>query len=107
MGACVKGGTKYGDTCWGVIPKSSSHRLCGCNSGGWEGYGIYYGGYKQNNDGCDGQGGGFAGPKKEQPAERKLALGWIDHQNPSFVITSYYQPFPNWWFDSFWCFCFF
>jgi hypothetical protein len=62
--ACVKGGVKYGDTCWGLIPKKSSHRLCGCNSGGWEGYGIYYGGYKKNNDGCGGNGGGFAGPKK-------------------------------------------
>merc|ERR1712048_680288 len=83
--ACVKGGTKYGDTCWGLIPKKSSHRLCGCNSGGWEGYGIYYGGYKKNNDGCGGQGGGFAGPKKEQSAKGKLGLGWFDHQNPLFV----------------------
>merc|ERR1712032_1613877 len=83
--ACVKGGTKYGDTCWGLIPKKSSHRLCGCNSGGWEGYGIYYGGYKKNNDGCGGQGGGFAGPKKEQSAKGKLGLGWFEDQNPLFV----------------------
>jgi len=70
--ACVKGGTKYGDTCWGLIPKKSSHRLCGCNSGGWEGYGIYYGGYKKNNDGCGGQGGGFAGPKKNNQQKGNL-----------------------------------
>jgi len=70
--ACVKGGIKYGDTCWGLIPKKSSHRLCGCNSGGWEGYGIYYGGYKKNNDGCGGQGGGFSGPKKNNQQKGNL-----------------------------------
>jgi len=70
--ACVRGGIKYGDTCWGLIPKKSSHRLCGCNSGGWEGYGIYYGGYKKNNDGCGGQGGGFSGPKKNNQQKGNL-----------------------------------
>ena len=34
-----------GDTSWGVIPSGSrTHRQCGCNSGGWTGYGMYYGG---------------------------------------------------------------
>ena len=45
---------RWGDTCWGLISKDSSHRQCGCNSGGWAGIGIYYGGYKKNNDGCGG-----------------------------------------------------
>ena len=74
---------RYGDTCWGLIPKKSSHRLCGCNSGGWEGYGIYYGGYKKNNDGCGGQGGGFAGPKKNNQQKGNLdSVGLIIKIHP-------------------------
>lgn len=59
---CVEGGTKKGDTCWGVTPVGDTNRHCGCNSGGWSGQGIYYGGYK-NPDVCGAQGGGFVGPK--------------------------------------------
>jgi len=42
--ACGSGGERWGDTCWGVV--TSSHRSCGCNSGGWAGSGMYYGGYE-------------------------------------------------------------
>ncbi|CAK0901714.1 unnamed protein product, partial [Prorocentrum cordatum] len=60
--ACVKNGFKWGDTCWAVLPSTDTHRYCGCNSGGWAGEGIYYGGYKGQADICSAQGGGFAGP---------------------------------------------
>ena len=72
--ACVSGGTRYGDTCWGLTTASDTNRGCGCNSGGWAGNGIYYGGYK-TPDVCGGQGGGFAGPK--QTGEAKGNLGSI------------------------------
>ena len=64
---------RWGDTCWGLISRDSNHRQCGCNSGGWQGFGIYYGGYKKNNDGCGGQGGGFSGPKTNGQAKGNLA----------------------------------
>ena len=64
---------RWGDTCWGLISRDSNHRHCGCNSGGWQGFGIYYGGYKNNNDGCGGQGGGFSGPKTNGQAKGNLA----------------------------------
>jgi len=35
-----------GDTTWGLIPIGSQQRGCGCNSGGWSGYGTYYGGFE-------------------------------------------------------------
>jgi hypothetical protein len=61
--ACMKnGGDKPGDTCWGVLPAGEGNRQCGCNSGGWTGNGVYYGGYAQPTR-CGGWGGGFAGPK--------------------------------------------
>eukprot|EP01048_Picozoa_sp_COSAG05_P021250 COSAG05_NODE_3853_length_1806_cov_2.089045_2_plen_488_part_00 len=37
--------SKFGDTCWAILPASEKHRACGCNSGGWAGSGVYYGGY--------------------------------------------------------------
>lgn len=74
---CVENGTKKGDTCWGITPVGDTHRHCGCNSGGWSGQGIYYGGYK-NPDVCGGQGGGFAGPK---------AMGWQKGNLPSVGLT--------------------
>ena len=70
--ACVKNGYRWGDTCWGLISKDSSHRSCGCNSGSWQGFGIYYGGYKKPQV-CDGQGGGFSGPKTNGQAKGNLA----------------------------------
>lgn len=69
--ACYKGGPKFGDTCWGVTPLSDSQRGCGCNSGGWAGNGIYYGGYVKQ-DQCAGQGGGFTGPKLNGQPKGKL-----------------------------------
>ncbi|CAK0844055.1 unnamed protein product [Prorocentrum cordatum] len=56
--ACGAGGTKFGDSCWGVV--ADDHRHCGCNSGGWTGTGFYYGGYKHCNR-CACWGGGFSG----------------------------------------------
>jgi hypothetical protein len=56
--ACSSGGTRWGDTCWGVV--TSSHRSCGCNSGGWTGSGMYYGGYS-GADRCASWPGSFSG----------------------------------------------
>lgn len=52
-----------GDTSWAVKQRAESSNACGCNSGGWQGTGSYYGGKgtSGNNDGCDPQGGGWAG----------------------------------------------
>jgi hypothetical protein len=63
--ACVTGGVnRWGDTCWALTPESDNHRQCGCNSGGWAGEGIYYGGKKNPSPNkCEPQGGGFVGPK--------------------------------------------
>ena len=69
--ACVSGGIRYGDTCWAVTDATDNNRGCGCNSGGWAGTGIYYGGYK-TSDMCGGQGGGFAGPKSNGQSKGNL-----------------------------------
>ena len=37
--------SKFGDSCWGILPATEKHRACGCNSGGWAGQGVFYGGY--------------------------------------------------------------
>ena len=66
--ACIEGGSRPGDTCWAVTPSGDNNRQCGCNSHGWSGKGIYYGGYK-NPDKCDAHGGGFAGPKTQGQAK--------------------------------------
>eukprot|EP01049_Picozoa_sp_SAG25_P008064 SAG25_NODE_701_length_5875_cov_2.089681_2_plen_628_part_00 len=39
----------WGDTCWALLPADELHRQCGCNSGGWAGRGVYYGGYDSCN----------------------------------------------------------
>eukprot|EP01084_Bolivina_argentea_P013248 24833_1 len=54
--------TRYGDTCWGILPPSDGSRSCGCNSGGWTGNGLYYGGWSPGQcNVCACWGGGFAG----------------------------------------------
>ena len=70
--ACKKNGYKWGDTCWGLT--TDTQRACGCNSGGWAGVGIYYGGYKNPNI-CGGQGGGFVGYKTN--GQQKGNLGSV------------------------------
>ena len=52
-----------GDTSWGLIPNGSAQRDCGCNSGGWSGYGTYYGGFESGCTSCGCQGGGWTGTK--------------------------------------------
>ena len=52
-----------GDTSWGLIPLGSYHRSCGCNSGGWAGYGAFYGGTSSSCTVCGCQGGGWSGTK--------------------------------------------
>ena len=55
---------KFGDTCWGVLPADEPNRACGCNSGGWAGHGVYYGGWDQcNTCGCRSP-NAFSGPKE-------------------------------------------
>ena len=63
---------RWGDTCWGLVPVESKERSCGCNGGGWQGYGIFYGGYKDANV-CIAYGGGFAGPKLNWKKKGDLA----------------------------------
>ena len=66
--------SRPGDTCWGVLPASDTRRGCGCNSGSWQGSGVYYGGSTECNQ-CGCWGGGFAGhrengePKGGLPSE--------------------------------------
>ena len=54
---------KPGDSCWGVLPISDTRRSCGCNSGGWQGSGVYYGGEGNCNQ-CGCWGGAFAGHRE-------------------------------------------
>jgi len=72
--ACTKNGKRWGDTCWAVTPSNDNFRQCGCNSGGWAGTGLYYGGYK-NAQACGGQGGGFVGEKTR--GQQKGNLGSV------------------------------
>ena len=63
---------KYGDTCWAFL-NGDTNRACGCNSGGWIGSGVYYGGWtsgKCNKCGC--QGGGYSGWKTNRQQKGKL-----------------------------------
>ena len=46
-----------------MIPNGSAQRDCGCNSGGWSGYGTYYGGFESGCTSCGCQGGGWTGTK--------------------------------------------
>eukprot|EP01043_Picozoa_sp_COSAG02_P039160 COSAG02_NODE_3072_length_7424_cov_3.895427_2_plen_1385_part_00 len=60
---------QYGDTCWAVLPADEPNRDCGCNSGGWAGHGIYYGGFDQcNTCGCRTP-NAFTGPKDNGQAK--------------------------------------
>ena len=93
--ACVPGGTRWGDTCWAVRPTSDNYNQCGCNSGSWTGTGVYYGGYKSNNDGCGGQGGGFSGPKTSGQQKGNLAsVGLNIYVRQSLPEPSPPPPFP-------------
>ena len=76
--ACFEGSSsRAGDTCWAITPSDDNNRQCGCNSGGWTGNGIYYGGWKSPTF-CGGQGGGFAGPKNHGGAKgNQASLGLI------------------------------
>ena len=58
--ACVTGGYKWGDSCWGLTVADDPNRQCGCNSGSWAGNGIYYGG-ESSPDVCAEWSGGFTG----------------------------------------------
>ncbi len=51
--------TLPGDTCWALA--IDQKRGCGCNSGGWDGIGFYYGGYTAGCTVCTCQGGAFSG----------------------------------------------
>ena len=60
---------QYGDTCWAVLPADEPNRDCGCNSGGWAGHGIYYGGFEQcNTCGCRSP-NAFTGPRDNGEAK--------------------------------------
>eukprot|EP00933_Yihiella_yeosuensis_P081387 TRINITY_DN9499_c0_g1_i2.p1 TRINITY_DN9499_c0_g1~~TRINITY_DN9499_c0_g1_i2.p1 ORF type:complete len:679 (+),score=105.54 TRINITY_DN9499_c0_g1_i2:92-2128(+) len=73
---CIKDATiTPGDTCWALVPRYDRHRQCGCSSPGWQGNGIYYGGYKKPSV-CSGQGGGFSGPSENfQPKGNLSSIG--------------------------------
>jgi hypothetical protein len=56
--ACsISSASQPGDTCWAITRTTDNHRGCGCNSGGWTGTGVYYGGWPSgtcNSCGCQG-----------------------------------------------------
>ena len=54
------GGVNRGETCWGIV--KDTERGCGCNSAGFVGQGIYYGGMTSCTS-CNCYGGGFVGEK--------------------------------------------
>jgi len=52
--------TLQGDSCWAITPITDTNRGCGCNSGGWMGTGVYYGGWPEGScNVCSCQGGEF------------------------------------------------
>jgi hypothetical protein len=59
--ACVKGGTRYGQTCWAIL-RSAGDSACGCNDAAQSGRGIFYGGLEKCST-CECKSGGFAGEK--------------------------------------------
>ena len=68
--------SRPGDTSWGIIPSGSTQRSCGCNSGGWSGYGVYYGGTQNGQQTqCSGFGGQFAGFKSNGAQKGGLSTG--------------------------------
>ena len=84
---------KYGDTCWAVTPSDDRNRDCGCNSGGWNGEGIYYGGWPGSEcNWCNCWGGGFVGHKTI--GERKGGLNSIGF-NLSMIFVSYVTDAPT------------
>ncbi len=50
-----------GDTSWGVKGANDNAFSCGCNSGGWQGVGSYYGGINPSCSVCSCWGGGWSG----------------------------------------------
>ena len=81
-----------GDTSWGLIPNGSTQRGCGCNSGGWSGYGAYYGGFESGCTSCGCQGGGWSGTRAN--GEHKGAGAYLNVdleiyiRNVSWLTTS-------------------
>jgi len=82
--AAVYPNVKPGDTSWGIIPNGSTQRGCGCNSGGWSGYGVYYGGSIDQTN-CGAQGGRFAGYKSHGQAKGGVSTG---HSTKIYVRNS-------------------
>ncbi len=50
-----------GDTSWGIKGAADTAFSCGCNSGGWQGVGSYYGGINPSCSVCACWGGGWSG----------------------------------------------
>eukprot|EP01052_Picozoa_sp_SAG31_P036120 SAG31_NODE_4461_length_3213_cov_3.575145_2_plen_965_part_01 len=72
-----------GDTCWGIVT-NTQYQSCGCNSGGWRGKGIYYGGHRAGDcNQCICWGGGFAGKKSNREAK-----GGIDSMGLKIYVYS-------------------
>ena len=82
--AAVYPNVKPGDTSWGIIPNGSTQRGCGCNSGGWSGYGVYYGGSIDQTN-CGAQGGRFAGYKSNGQPKGGVSTG---HSTKIYVRNS-------------------
>ncbi len=56
------GDVRPGDTSWAVKPQDDMFNDCGCNSGGWWGRGVFYGGTRPDEQTtCCGHGGGWSG----------------------------------------------
>jgi len=82
-----------GDTSWGLIPNGSAQRDCGCNSGGWSGYGAYYGGFDSGCTSCGCQGGGWSGTRasgqnKGQGGYMNVDLAIYVRENSGWLSSS-------------------
>eukprot|EP01083_Nonionella_stella_P176826 619758_1 len=88
-------GTRWGDTCWAILDFSDTNRNCGCNSGGWTGSGIYYGGTPSSPCTCGCHGGAFAGYKSSGQAKGdqssvgvRLSIGVLKTDAPTSIPTT-------------------
>ena len=91
--------SKYGDTCWGILPSTDTNRGCGCNSGGWTGEGVYYGGWPTSEcNVCSCWGGGFSGEKTS--GQQKGGLGSVGLEISIIFSVGMFFVF------CFFCFCF-
>jgi hypothetical protein len=60
-----------GDSSWAIKPQNDMRGGCGCNDGGWQGKGAFYGGHA-NQTSCSPSGGGWSGVTDEGEQKGKI-----------------------------------